>query len=218
MRRDEDMSAMDERMTERAGTEVEALSEQDRRAVVSGYEALLRLMGRDPLTDPAVIETPARAVKAMLEVAGPTEETSAEVLLSKRFSSPGAMPVFVGPVHFTSMCEHHLLPFTGRAWVAYAPEGDEVVGLSKLARLVRLVAHRPQIQEGMTRDIVTALMDHAPAAGAWCLIEGEHSCMTLRGVLADEARMVTSWGLGTMSEGTPGWKAVSRRVPVERAG
>lgn len=166
----------------------------------TGYAALLSLMGRD-LTDPAVVETPARAVKAMLEIAQPID-TTAEAILSKRFESSDTAPVFVGPVPFVSLCEHHLLPFIGRAWVAYQPDGAHVVGLSKLARLVKYHAKRPQIQEGMTQGIVTDLMTYAPAQGAFVFIEGQHSCMSLRGVNVQGSDMITYKGLGSMGEGT----------------
>lgn len=167
-----------------------------------GVHALLALLGRDSLTDEAVKETPARFVKAMREIAEPDTSTSPAEILSKQFDSDSTAPVFVGPVSFTSLCEHHLLPFTGRAWLAYQPDGSKVVGLSKLGRLVRYYAKRPQIQEGLTSNLLDALMEHAPAQGAFVYIEGEHTCMSLRGIKVEGSRMITVQGAGTMEPGS----------------
>lgn len=97
----------------------------------------------------------------------------------------------VGPIDFTSVCEHHILPFTGTAWVAYLPQ-DRVVGLSKIPRLVHHYAGRPQIQERLTQQVTAALDTHLATAGSACVIRATHSCMSLRGVRAVGAAMVTS--------------------------
>lgn len=163
----------------------------DLEAAREGVRAMLRLFGRDP-DDPAVNDTPGRWVRAMLEMAGPTEITPDEVL-SRRFDiGPVDSVVVVGPVTFVSVCEHHLLPFTGRAWVAYKPEGSTVVGLSKLPRLVRHYAAQLQVQERLTEQITAALDEHLETSGAACVIRAEHTCMTLRGVRAQDAVMTTS--------------------------
>ena len=94
-------------------------------------------------------------------------------------------------IPFASVCEHHLLPFTGKAHVAYLPKG-RVVGLSKLARLVEGFARRPQIQEQMTTQICTALMEELEPKGAAVVIEAVHTCMTIRGVKKTGATMMTS--------------------------
>ena len=90
------------------------------------------------------------------------------------------------------MCEHHLLPFHGTAHVGYIPGGGVVTGLSKLARLVNVYAHRPQVQERLTFQIADALIDELGADGAIVVIEAEHMCMSMRGVRAAGARTVTS--------------------------
>lgn len=160
-------------------------------AAQEGVRAMLRLLGRDP-DDPAVADTPGRWVRAMLEMAAPTDATPGDVL-ARRFDI-GAVDsvVVVGPVSFVSVCEHHLLPFAGRAWVAYQPQGSTVVGLSKLPRLVRHYAARLQVQERLTEQITAALDQHLDTAGAACVIRAEHTCMTLRGVRAQDAVMTTS--------------------------
>ena len=94
-------------------------------------------------------------------------------------------------IPFASLCEHHLLPFTGRAHVAYIPEG-QVVGLSKLARLVEGYARRPQVQERLTSEIADALMDELRPDGCGVVIEAVHTCMTVRGIQKLGATMITS--------------------------
>jgi GTP cyclohydrolase I len=107
--------------------------------------------------------------------------------------------VLLRDIQFHSLCEHHLLPFTGRAHVAYLPDG-KVVGLSKLARLVEGYARRPQVQERLTTQIADALMDELNPIGAACVIEATHTCMTIRGVQKPGSVMVTSALRGIFKE------------------
>src|SRR5688572_18141901 len=104
--------------------------------------------------------------------------------------------VLLRDIQFHSLCEHHLLPFTGRAHVAYLPQG-KVVGLSKLARLVEGYARRPQVQERLTTQIADALMAELAPMGAACVIEAVHTCMTIRGAKKHGSTMVTSALRGT---------------------
>jgi GTP cyclohydrolase IA len=104
--------------------------------------------------------------------------------------------VLLRDIQFNSMCEHHLMPFTGRAHLAYLPDG-KVVGLSKLARLVEGYARRPQVQERLTTQIADALMEELHPLGAACVIEATHTCMTIRGVRKPGSVMVTSALRGT---------------------
>ena len=107
--------------------------------------------------------------------------------------------VLLRDIEFHSLCEHHLLPFTGRAHVAYLPDG-RVVGLSKLARLVEGYARRPQVQERLTTQIADALMEELNPIGAACVIEAVHTCMTIRGVKKHGSTMVTSELRGIFKE------------------
>jgi GTP cyclohydrolase I len=107
--------------------------------------------------------------------------------------------VLLRDIEFHSLCEHHLLPFTGRAHVAYLPDG-KVVGLSKLARLVDGYARRPQVQERLTTQIADALMEELSPIGAACVIEAVHTCMTIRGVHKPGSTMVTSALRGIFKE------------------
>ena len=99
--------------------------------------------------------------------------------------------VLVRDISFTSMCEHHLLPFTGVAHVAYVPDG-KVTGLSKIARVVEEVSRRPQVQERMTQTIADMVNSHLKTAGVACVISAEHSCMGIRGVRKPGSTTVTS--------------------------
>lgn len=107
--------------------------------------------------------------------------------------------VLLRDIEFHSLCEHHLLPFTGRAHVAYLPDG-RIVGLSKLARIVEEYARRPQVQERLTTQIVDAMMDELNPIGAACVIEAVHTCMTIRGVRKHGSVMVTSELRGIFKE------------------
>lgn len=159
-----------------------------------GVRAMLRLLGLDP-DDPSVADTPRRWVRAYQEMGSDYQNVGSILERTFQLDSVDSV-VAVGPIQFVSLCEHHLLPFTGRAWVAYKPTGNTVVGLSKLPRLVLHLARRPQVQERLTEQVTQAIMEHLPAAGAACLIRGEHSCMSMRGVRAVGAEMVTSSMLG----------------------
>lgn len=107
--------------------------------------------------------------------------------------------VLVSDIPFTSLCEHHLLPFRGVAHVGYLP-GDRIVGLSKLARLVEAHARRPQVQERMTAQIADWLRDHLAPRGVGVVLEAEHLCMSIRGVRAEGARTVTSTLYGVLRD------------------
>ena len=117
-------------------------------------------------------------------------------LLGTAFTESYDEMVVLRDVPFSSMCEHHLLPFMGKAHLAYLPRG-RVVGVSKLARLVEAVARRPQVQERMTSTIADLLMDELDAKGCGVIIEATHTCMTIRGIKKPGSVMVTSAMRGT---------------------
>ncbi|MBQ0028159.1 MAG: GTP cyclohydrolase I FolE [Lachnospiraceae bacterium] len=149
---------------------------------------LLEAIGEDP-TREGLLETPDRISRMYEEIFGGMDMDAHEIL-SKRFSVADSEMVVERDITFYSMCEHHLLPFYGKAHVAYVPN-DEVVGLSKLARTVEVYAKRPQLQERMTNQIADAIMQELNPKGVMVMIEAEHMCMTMRGVKKPGSSTVT---------------------------
>lgn len=150
---------------------------------------LLAAVGEDPNRE-GLLETPARVARMYAEMfSGLREDPRAH--LEKFFTEKYDEMVLVRDINFNSMCEHHLLPFTGKAHVGYLPNG-RVVGLSKLARVVDAVARRPQVQERMTETIADMLIEQLNVKGVAVVIEATHSCMTLRGVRKSGSMAVTS--------------------------
>ncbi len=150
---------------------------------------ILLALGEDPDRE-GLLLTPQRVAKSYAELmAGLQEEPRSH--LKTVFAERYDEIVLLRDIEFHSLCEHHLLPFMGRAHVAYLPDG-KVVGLSKLARLVEGYARRPQLQERLTTQIADALMEELNALGAACVIEATHTCMTIRGARKPGSVMVTS--------------------------
>ena len=152
---------------------------------------LLHAIGEDPDRE-GLKETPARVSRAYAELfAG--MRLVAEDVLTTTFDLGHDEMILVKDIELWSMCEHHLVPFTGVAHVGYIPGDDgRITGLSKLARLVDVYARRPQVQERLTTQIADSLMAILEAKGAIVVIEAEHLCMTMRGVRKGGARTVTS--------------------------
>ena len=136
------------------------------------------------------METPDRIAKMCGQIYGGLYENPAEHL-KKQFHADSNNMVLEKGITFYSVCEHHLLPFYGKAHVAYIPDGH-VAGLSKLARTVEVFARRPQIQENMTAQIADALEKYLSPKGVMVMIEAEHMCMTMRGVQKPGTKTVTS--------------------------
>lgn len=149
---------------------------------------LLRLVGEDPDRD-GLVDTPRRVVKALHELTAGYGQDPADVLTTT-FDVEYDGLVVVQRIPFHSLCEHHMLPFTGQATVGYIPT-DRVVGLSKLARLVDIFARRLQVQERMATQIADALVEHVHPRAAGVIITGHHTCMSMRGIQR-HAGMVTS--------------------------
>jgi GTP cyclohydrolase I len=143
-------------------------------------------------------KTPARVARAYAELMSGLFQDP-RLTLKTVFRERYDEVVLLRDIEFHSMCEHHLLPFTGRAHVAYLPDG-KVVGLSKLARLVDGYARRPQVQERLTTQIADALMEELNPLGAACVIEAVHTCMTIRGIRKPGSTMVTSALRGIFKE------------------
>ena len=160
----------------------------DKKKIEEAVKLLLEGIGED-VNREGLRETPNRIARMYEEIFAGMDE-SAQVHLSKTFSSTGSEMVIEKDIVFYSTCEHHLMPFYGKAHVAYIPDG-KVVGLSKLARCVEVYARRPQIQEQMTAQIADAIMDSLSAKGVMVMLEAEHMCMTMRGVKKPGSKTVT---------------------------
>jgi GTP cyclohydrolase IA len=161
----------------------------DRSAIETAVRTILRAVGEDVNRD-GLLDTPARVARMYEEMFAGLHLDPARHL-ETTFPEDYDEIVLVRDIPFTSMCEHHLLPFTGVAHVGYLPNG-RVVGLSKLARVVEEVARRPQVQERMTQTVADMLEEKLGTKGAAVVIESEHSCMALRGVRKAGTLTVTS--------------------------
>lgn len=165
----------------------------DRMVALEGIRALLRLVGDDPHRD-GLTDTPRRVVDALVASCDRTGIPGPEELMSRTFDTttrPDQM-IAIGPITFATLCEHHLLPFSGTAWIAYLPVEAKVVGLSKFGRLVDWHAQGLQVQERLTEDITDSIVKYAGIESTACLIRSQHACMTTRGVRKTGAHMVTS--------------------------
>ncbi len=150
---------------------------------------ILAAVGEDPDRE-GLLETPARVARMYAEMFGGLHQDPREHT-KKFFAEKYDEVVLVRDISFSSMCEHHLLPFTGKAHIAYVPNG-KVIGLSKLARVVEVHARRPQVQERLTEDVANLLVAELGAKGVAVVVEASHSCMTIRGVRKPGSLCVTS--------------------------
>ena len=150
---------------------------------------ILFAIGEDP-DRPSIVETPARVARMYAELFSGLH-TDPRPHLRKVFDESYDELVLVRDIAFNSMCEHHLLPFMGVAHVGYLPSG-RVTGLSKLARVVEVISHRPQVQERMTHQIADLVEDELDAKGVVVVLEATHTCMTIRGVRKPGSLTVTS--------------------------
>ncbi|NWL78430.1 GTP cyclohydrolase I FolE [Pseudomonas taiwanensis] len=162
------------------------------------YREILLGLGEDPDRE-GLRDTPKRAAKAMRYLCHGYEQSLEEIVNGALFASDNDEMVTVKDIELYSLCEHHLLPFIGKAHVAYIPTG-KVLGLSKVARIVDMFARRLQIQENLTRQIADALQKVTGAAGVAVVIEAKHMCMMMRGVEKQNSVMSTSVMLGAFRE------------------
>lgn len=165
--------------------------------IMEGVKLILDGVGED-VTREGLIETPDRIARMYMEIFEGLGKDASDIL-SKTFKVEDNDLVIEKDINFFSMCEHHLVPFFGKAHVAYIPKG-KVVGLSKLARTVDLYARKPQLQERLTTEIADALMEYLDAEGAMVVIEAEHTCMTMRGIKKIGAKTVTTTYRGVFKE------------------
>ena len=159
---------------------------------------ILQAIGEDPQRE-GLLDTPKRAAKAMEFLTSGYQQNLETIVNGAIFESEMDEMVIVRDIELYSLCEHHMLPFTGRCHVAYLPAG-KVIGLSKIPRIVDMYARRLQIQEGLTRDIALAVESVTGAKGVGVVIESRHMCMMMRGVQKQNSSMMTSMMRGAFRE------------------
>ncbi len=162
------------------------------------YARIIEAIGED-LQRPGLRDTPERAAKAMAYLTRGYEQTVEEVVNDALFPSDCSEMVLVKDIELYSLCEHHMLPFIGKAHVAYIPDG-KVLGLSKIARIVDMFARRLQIQEQLTVQVAETIQRVTGAAGVGVIIEAKHMCMMMRGVEKQNSVMKTSAMLGSFRD------------------
>jgi GTP cyclohydrolase I len=158
--------------------------------LASHYEGVLRLLGEDPQRE-GLLKTPMRVAKAMQTLTRGYQEDAHEVLRQALFKEDYSQMVIVKDIDFFSLCEHHMLPFYGKAHVAYIPNGY-ITGLSKIARVVDIYSHRLQVQERMTLQIKEAIQQTLHPLGVMVVVEARHMCMQMRGVEKQNSITTTS--------------------------
>lgn len=169
----------------------------DKEKIQKAVKMLLEAIGEDPERE-GLLDTPKRVANMYEELTAGYRDDE-KIHLSKTFDVKSSNIVIEKDISFTSMCEHHLMPFFGKIAIAYIP-GDRVVGLSKLARTVEVFARRLQLQERLTNQIAQAVMENLNAKGVIVLCEAEHTCMTARGVKKVGSKTVTYTVLGDIDE------------------
>ncbi len=176
-----------------------ALPRPSHEEAMQAVRTLIAWAGDDP-TREGLLDTPKRVTKAFGEFFAGYDQDPKEVL-QRTFKEVGGYDdvVLVKDIPFSSHCEHHMVPFVGKAHIAYLPH-DGVVGISKLARLVEVFSRRLQVQENLTAQIIDAINDHLNPRGAAVMLEAEHMCMSMRGVRAHGASTITQRFTGVFAE------------------
>ena len=169
----------------------------DQEKLKQAVSLLLEAIGEDKERE-GLKDTPDRIARMYEEIFEGYDKDPKEIL-SKVFTADNSEMVIEKDITFYSMCEHHMMPFYGKAHIAYIP-GEKVVGISKLARTVEVFARRLQIQERMTGQIADAIMESLGAKGAMVVLEAEHMCMTMRGVKKPGSKTVTVASRGAFSD------------------
>jgi len=174
-----------------------AVTEVDLPRIEAAVREILLAVGEDPDRE-GLVETPARVARMYAEVFAGLRKDPRSVL-ARTFTEKYDEIVLERDIRFDSFCEHHLLPFSGHAHIAYLPNG-KIVGLSKLARAVELLSRRPQVQERMTDDLADLLMQELEPRGVAVVLEANHSCMTIRGIRKPDAITTTSAMRGSFKD------------------
>lgn len=162
------------------------------------YKEILRLLGED-VDREGLVKTPLRVAKAMLTLTRGYTQDPSEVLKSAMFKEEYGQMVIVKDIDFYSLCEHHMLPFYGKAHVAYIPNGY-ITGLSKIARVVDIISHRLQVQERMTLQIKQCIQETLNPLGVMVVVEAQHMCMQMRGVECPNSVTTTSDFTGAFNQ------------------
>lgn len=186
----------------------EPIAAFDEERAARAVRELLLAIGEDPDRD-GLRDTPARVARAYREMFGGLQQRPEDVLTTA-FDLGHDELVLVRDIALFSNCEHHLVPFFGKAHVGYIPgEDGRITGLSKLARLVDVLSHRPQVQERLTTQIADALIDGLKPRGVIVVLEAEHLCMTIRGVRKPGAKTITSAVRGQLRDAATRAEAMS---------
>jgi GTP cyclohydrolase I len=162
----------------------------DIKKIEKGVRLILEGIGEDP-ERAGIKDTPQRVARMYEEIFAGLKTPSEEILNYIQGESHDEM-VLLKDIPFYSVCEHHLLPFVGKAHVAYIPSGGKIVGLSELVKAVEILAKRPQVQERLTTQLAGLIMERLKPKGAMVVIDAEHLCMSMRGVKKPGSRTVTS--------------------------
>lgn len=168
----------------------ESYDEATTKGLMENYRSAIELIGEDPNRE-GLLKTPERMAKAMQFITQGYNEDAKEILNSAKFHESYSEMVIVKDIELYSMCEHHMLPFFGKAHIAYIPNGY-ITGLSKLARVVDCFARRLQVQERMTHQILDAIQETLNPQGVAVVIEAKHLCMMMRGVSKQNSVTTTS--------------------------
>lgn len=163
-------------------------------AITNSVSQILQAIGEDPARE-GLVRTPERVARAYQEILGGYQTDPVQLVNGALFNVDYDEMVIVKDIEYYSLCEHHMLPFFGRAHVAYVPKG-RVIGLSKIPRIVDMFAHRLQVQERMTQQIAEFIQEVINPWGVGVVIEGQHLCMMMRGIKKEQAKMTTSAMLG----------------------
>jgi GTP cyclohydrolase IA len=183
---------------QRLARESNRLGEKDLDRIANAYRELLQSVGED-INREGLRRTPDRAARALEFLTQGYRQNLDQIINGAVFESRASEIILVKDIELYSLCEHHLLPFIGRAHVAYLPNG-KVIGLSKVARIVDVFARRLQIQENLTTQIAESLMRCLEPSGVAVVVEAKHLCMMMRGVEKQNSVMKTSCLLGTFKE------------------
>ncbi|MDD6209356.1 MAG: GTP cyclohydrolase I FolE [Bacteroidales bacterium] len=172
--------------------------ENNREALASNYKSIIKLLGEDPERE-GLVKTPERVAKAMMYLTKGYSQDPQKILSSAIFKEDYKQMVIVKDIDFFSLCEHHMLPFFGKAHVAYIPN-QYITGLSKIARVVDVFARRLQIQERLTTQIKDCIQDALKPLGVMVVIEAQHMCMQMRGAEKQNSVTTTSDFTGAFNQ------------------